>query len=98
MVYIPMKQWDLLGFRKSSRKGKMYDAILINKKDTTKKKYVPFGSNKHQNFSDRTGRNLYPKLIHGDQERRKRYIARHKGFVRKGFYSPGYFSMVYLWS
>tara|TARA_R110000782_G_scaffold175932_1_gene267049 strand:- start:1448 stop:1738 length:291 start_codon:yes stop_codon:yes gene_type:complete len=96
MVYYKKKQYELLGFQKSNRKGKMYDAIIQN--ILTKKSInVPFGSVSYQNYQDKTGLNLYPELIHGDKKRKILYKARHKHNVRSGYFSPGYFSYKYLW-
>ena len=91
-----MKNYDLIGFRKSKRKGKMYDAILLNK-ETGRHKHIPFSSSDYENYTDLTGLDLYPELIHGDEERRRRYILRHKSFLKKGYYSPSFFSFYYLW-
>ena len=92
-----MKLYKLEGFKKSNTKNKMYDAILINRM-TNKKRHIPFGDKRYENYSDKTGLNLYPNLIHGDNKRLKAYKSRHQGFIKKGFYSPAYFSMRYLWS
>ena len=97
MTYYSMKNHKLLGFRKSTRKGKMYDGLIM-KYPSGKLIKVPFGSKDYENFSDKTGLNLYPNLIHGDKERQKRYKARHLRWIRKGYFSPSYFSMKYLWS
>lgn len=95
-MYYPVVDYVLQGYRKSSRKGKMYDAILKNKSNG-KLVYVPFGDNSMGNFKDDTNLNLYPHLIHGDKERRRRYKARAKGKVKKGYYSPSFFSYFILW-
>jgi len=87
--------YKLNGFRKSTRKNKMYDAILSNKK-TGKHKIIPFGDNKMENYRDVTGLNLYPKLIHGDKKRRKNFRARHKKNAKYKF-SSAWFSYYYLW-
>ena len=81
------KQWftikksdhKLLGFDKSRRKNKMYDALILERK-TNKIIRVPFGDSTMENYQDKTGLNMYPHLIHIDPERRKRFRARHKGF------------------
>lgn len=96
MVYYKMTDYNLEGFEKSKRKRKMYNALLLNKK-TKRIIKVPFGDNKMENFRDKTGLNAYPHLIHGDEKRRKAFRARHKGYLRKGFYSPSYFSYHILW-
>jgi len=97
MVYYSMNDYKLIRFVKSNTAGKMYDAVLEKRDDRTRRKRVPFGDNKMMNYQDKTGLNLYNGLIHGDQKRRESYIARHKGFLKPGFYSPGWFSMKYLW-
>jgi hypothetical protein len=90
----------------------MYDAVLRPKrrkgtvnqfqqaqsgKDMINLKHIPFGDKRYSNYRDKTGLNLYPNLIHNDKERRKRFRARHLKFLKKGFYSPSYFSYYVLW-
>jgi hypothetical protein len=94
MVYYPMSEYKLLGYQRSSRNGKKYDAIIKNK-STGRTVRVPFGATGYETFKDDTGLSLYK--THRDAARRKSYIARHKGFIRQGFYSPGYFSLKILW-
>ena len=96
MTYYNKKDYKLIGFEKSKTKFKMYDGLIQNRK-TKKIVRVPFGSTEYQNFQDKTGLNLYPELIHGDKERRRLYRARHIVFLKKGYYSPSYFSWFYLW-
>ena len=96
MVYYSRKTYKLIGYEKSKRKDKMYNAILLNRK-TKNKVIVPFGHPDYQNYRDLTGLNSYPKLIHNDPERRKRFRARHKGYLKKGHFSPSYFSYYILW-
>jgi hypothetical protein len=96
MPYYNKKEYKLLGYEKSHRKGKMYNAIL-NNKITNKVTKVPFGDSTMENYCDKTGLNLYPKLIHGDKVRRKRFQQRHHGFLKDGFYSPSWFSYFILW-
>ena len=75
MTYFLKSEYKLLGYRKSKRPKKKYDAILQNK--TTKRlKHIPFGDNRYQNYHDRTGLNSYPNLIHGDPNRRRLYKLR----------------------
>ena len=73
----------------------MYDAILLD--NSGKFIIVPFGDKRYENYQDKTKLNLYPHLIHGDKERRKRYRSRHKVYLKKGYFSPSYFSFHYLW-
>ena len=96
MTYYNKKEYTLLGYRKSNTKNKKYDAILKNNK-TGRLRHVPFGDIRYQNYHDLTKLNLYPNLLHGDNKRRKLYKARHKKDLKKGYYSPGYFSFYKLW-
>ena len=96
MSYLSKQEWKLLGFEKSKRVGKMYDALLQNK-ETKKIKRLPFGSSSHKNYRDITGLNLYPHLIHNDKNRRKLFRARMKHNLREGYWSSSYFSYFFLW-
>jgi hypothetical protein len=93
-MYYDMKQYKLKGFRKSHSQNKKYDAILQNNNKLT---FIPFGDNRYENYHDKTKLNLYPHLLHGDKVRRASYKARHKKDIKKGYYSPGYFSYYKLW-
>jgi hypothetical protein len=93
--YYKMGEWKFLGFRKSKRKNKKYDAILRNIKGRIK--YLPFGDSRFQHYHDLTGLDAYPHLSHNDSERRRRYRRRHRVYLRSGYYSPGYFSWTFLW-
>jgi hypothetical protein len=95
-TYYPMQEYELIGFEKSTRPRKMYNAIIEHKKNKKKVK-IHFGDSTMQNYTDKTGLDAYPHLIHGDKKRRDRSISRHSGFIKKNYYSPGYFSMEYLW-
>jgi len=95
MVYYDMKTHRLLGFEKSQTKNKMYDAVLMSNDE--KLFYIPFGDKRFENYQDKTKLNLYPHLIHGDEKRRRRYRLRHRVYLKKGFYSPSYFSYYHLW-
>jgi hypothetical protein len=96
MSFFSKKEYKFIEFRKSKAKHKMYAAILQNKK-TGRTHTVNFGDKRYQNYQDKTGLNLYPHLIHGDPERRKRYRQRHKKDLRAGYYSAGRFSWKILW-
>lgn len=95
-MYYPKREYRIVGYRKAATKNKMYDAVLQHK-DTDKKIKVPFGDSRYSNFQDKTGLNLYPKLVTGNRERRRLYRIRHAKDVWPGFYSPGYFAMTILW-
>lgn len=88
-------EYKHIGFEKATAKNSMYNAILKHKK-TGKIKKIPFGHKKFSNFQDRTGLNLYPHLIHGDKERRKRFRARHKENAKHRF-SSAFFAFRWLW-
>lgn len=97
MSYFKKTQWNFLGLQVSDRKDKMYNGILQNIQ-TGKIKKIPFGSSSYENFSDNTGLNAYPQLIHGDTNRQRLYKLRHQKDIKKGYWSAGLFSMIYLWS
>lgn len=92
-----MKNYELVDFFKSMKQGKKYYALLNNKTNNTKVK-VHFGASNYSQYKDTTGKGLYSHKDHLDEERRKKYYARHIGFVKSGFYSPGYLSLRFLWS
>jgi hypothetical protein len=96
-MYYPIREYNLLGFRISNRKHKKYDAILINRK-TGNIKYVPFGNIHYEHYRDSTPLHYYQRLDHYDIKRKKSFISRHFGFLKKGYYSPAYFSIKYLWT
>ena len=58
-----------------SQKFKKYKALVIWK---GKQQWVHFGDIRYQQYKDRTPLRLYSDLDHGDQERRKKYLMRHK--------------------
>jgi hypothetical protein len=99
-MFLNKKEYGLIGFEKSNRKNKKYNAILIKldkSKDTKQKKIIPFGDLRYQQYKDSTYLNLYSHLNHNDENRRRLYILRHKKDIKNGFWSAGYFSMFYLW-
>ena len=103
-MYYSMSKYRLVGFRRSKTKHKKYDAILRRRgqpqaagSSPMANIYVPFGDKRFENFRDKTGLNLYPSKIHKDKARRTNYRSRHRGFLKKNHYSPGYFSYNYLW-
>lgn len=89
-----MENYKLIGFRKSKKKFKKYDAILLNDKI----KYVSFGDNRYQHYKDTTPDKFYSYLDHLDKKRRDNYRKRAgaKDYHLKK-YSPAYFSYNYLW-
>ena len=69
---------------KSDKKDKKYYIITM----TGKRVY--FGSSNHENYSSG----------HLDEERKERYIARHKkneDWTKSGINTPGFWSCHYLW-
>ena len=96
MTCYSINEYKLTGFQKSSKKFKKYDAILKNKENGRIVK-VGFGDNRYENYADKTGLNLYSRLLHGDKERRRLYRLRHEKDLKDGCYSPGYFAYHYLW-
>ena len=92
----PVKDYDIVKFRKSKTKHKKYDAVIQNKR-TDKIYIIPFGSSVHQHYKDTTGLGLYSKLDHNDKARRALFRLRHRPNYDYKFYSPSYFSWNYLW-
>jgi len=95
-MYYSKKEYKFIKFEKSDRLGKKYNAIIENKK-TKKRVKIPFGSATYQQYFDRTGLHLYTDLNHNDKNRRRLYKSRHMVFIKPGYYSPGDFSMRFLW-
>lgn len=100
MVKYPKSQYKFVRYEKSSKAGKMYSAILKNKENDREVK-IHFGDNKLGNYQDKTGLNAYPKLTHGDKQRRKNFRSRFSGLKQKqdwkNFYTPLFFSWTKLW-
>ena len=67
-----MENFKLIGFRKSNKKNKKYDAILIKDKI----KYVSFGDNRYEHYKDKTPDKFYSYLDHLDKKRRDKYRKR----------------------
>jgi len=96
-MYYLKSEYKILGYEKSKRKDKKYDALIQNKKNKKKIIRIPFGNIHYEMYRDLTGLNLYPNLIHNDKERRKRYRARAKSLVKDDYYSPSWFSYYITW-
>ena len=97
MTYYSQQKYKFVKFEKSHLDNKMYNAVLKQKAAPHRVVRVPFGDKNSENFHDKTGLNKYPHLIHGDSKRREKFRARHKGFLKEGYYSPSYFSYFFLW-
>jgi hypothetical protein len=95
MSYFPKSEYKIKEFSVSNKKNKKYDVILENKK-TKKTKTLSFGDFRYQHYKDKV-LGVYSYLDHNDKKRRDRYHKRHIGFIKHGYYSPGYFSLMYLW-
>jgi hypothetical protein len=91
-------QFRLVRFERSKNHKKKYDAIIEDKK-TKKTQRVAFGSRQplYAQYRDSTGLKLYSRLDHGDEERRKNYLARHEKTRHKKF-SASWLSAVFLWN
>ena len=101
MPYYKKSEYTLIKIQKSDRAGKKYTAV-IQQKPAGKIKYIHFGAIKpdgtpYPQYKDSTKLKLYKKYDHGDKKRRESYRARHKGYLRDGYYSPSWFSWSLLW-
>ena len=76
----------------SKAKGKKYSVYVMK---NGSKRLIHFGDSNMQQFHDKLGH--YQNLNHNNKERRRLYHARHKHFIRKGYYSAGDQSMRFLW-
>lgn len=94
MVYLPMDKWRIVEFKKSTRGHKKYMVELTNGRKTYK---MHFGDRRYGQYEDRTPLKEYSDLDHKDPIRRRNYINRQGGFIKDQMYSPGWFSMAYLW-
>jgi hypothetical protein len=95
-MYLSKRDYTFVRFQKSKKAKKMYDAVLMNN-STKKEKKLSFGQNDMGNYQDKTGLNLYPKLIHGDPVRRKAFKARFAHYLKDDYYSSAYYSYYFLW-
>lgn len=95
MVEYSMKEYELIKIVPSENPKKKYTATLRNKK-TQKEVNINFGGIKNVNtqYYDILGH--YSKYNNYSKEKRDNYYSRH-GEVKKGYYSPRYFSHVFLW-
>ena len=100
MNYYKKGDYNLIGFRKSTKKNQKYDAILQNKKNN-KNVFVSFGGIKpdgtpYAQYKDRTPLKLYSKYDHNDNKRRDNYLKRHSKDINQP-YSKSWLSEKYLW-
>ena len=92
-TYYDKSIYKMEGFEKSEKPDKKYYAKLRNSK-TGRISKVHFGQRGSSTYKDSTGLKRDP--VHGDAKRRKAFRARHKGFLKEGFYSPSFFSFYFL--
>ena len=101
MVKIEKAKYRFTRFEKSSNSKKMYDAIFTSKEDPKKTKKLSFGDNKLGNYQDKTGLNAYPKLVHGDKQRRRNFRSRFSSLKQSQdwtrFWTPLSLSWTKLW-
>lgn len=95
-MYYPMKDYRFVRNEKATQKNKKYQAILVSER-TQREIRVPYGDSRYEQYRDSTGLDAWSHRNHLDKARRKKYKDRHQGFIKPGHYSPGYFSMKYLW-
>ena len=94
MTYYSKKEYSLVGFRKSTKPGKKYDA-LIKRKSDNKIISISFGDVNYESYGDKTGLGLYK--THGDFKRRMAYRKRHQHNIKNGYYSASLFALKKLW-
>jgi hypothetical protein len=95
------KEYTFVKFEKSHLKDKKYNAVLKNKK-TGREVRVPFGAIRengvpYPQYKDSTGLGLYSKYDHNDKARRDRYRARHKVYLKDGYWTAANLSWSFLW-
>lgn len=83
--------------KKSTRENKKY-MVLVGTK------WVHFGDKRYEHYKDQTPLKAYENLDHGDENRRRLYVARHTRkkdkngkYFHKNKSSPEYWSLNYLW-
>lgn len=97
MSYFHKTEWGVIKIYPSDSKYKKYSTVLKNN-ETGKTRLLHWGDSRYPQYKDTTGFQTYTHLDHLDNDRKKRYIKRHRHFIKEGYFSPGYFSMKYLWS
>lgn len=96
MSYYDKKDYSFIGFERSHKKEKKYNAVLRNIQ-TGRESRIPFGDSNMQQYKDTTGIGAFSQKDHKDDKRRESYRKRHSNFLRSGFWSAGYFSYNFLW-
>jgi len=93
-MYYSKRDHTFIKFTASHTRGKKYDAIITDKAGNMFR--IPFGAVGYQQYKDRA-LGLFAKCDHNDEKRRKSYQARHRHYLKPGFFSPEYFAWNYLW-
>ncbi len=88
-----ISDYKLIDILPSKNEKKKYTATLENKHNKKIVK-INFGARDYDQYYDVLG--YYKSQNHLDKKRRDNYYARH-GNYEKGYYSPKYFSHIYLW-
>jgi len=101
-MYFDMSDYRFIKIEKADNRLKKYQAILSDNNVNNRFVKVSFGGiypngKPYTQFKDTTNLKLYSKFDNNSDKKRKAYKARHTGFLKDGFFSPGYFSMKYLW-
>ena len=92
---------EVLSIRPSSRKFKKYE-IVVSYGDAQKS--LHFGDKRYEQFHDRTPDGTYERQDHGDEDRRRSYLARSSKIRNKNGeltcndpFSPNRYSILLLW-
>lgn len=93
-MYYSMREYKFVRFAVSRTKGKKYDAFIVDAHGNEKR--IHFGAKGYEQYKD-TALGCYSEFDHEDEARRKNYQARHKHYLKPGFFSPEYFAWTYLW-
>jgi hypothetical protein len=95
-MFFHQTNYDFMCFEKSKIKHKKYNGIIQHKTSGRIVK-IPFGDDRYGQYRDQTGLGVYSDKDHMDSFRIFNYIQRHKKWVKDGYFSPGFFSLMYLW-
>lgn len=96
-TYYPMSIYTILGNEVSHLPYKKYNLVL-QRKGTNTIIRVPYGDSQYPQYRDTTGIGKYTHRDHLDKNRQIRYLKRHRVFLKRGYYSPGWASLRYLWT
>lgn len=98
MNIYPKSEWSFLRFEISTQAKSKYDAIIRND-ESGKIKRIPFGSRipLMEQYKDRA-LGVYSYMDHLDEKRKQNFQNRFRRNFDPNYYSPTYFSMLYLWT